>query len=222
LAASASPEAPPPAPTPKSPRPGAPSTKARKTARRRRLLIEYAVIIVVAVALALLVQAYAVKPYRIPSGSMENTLAIGDRVFVNRFIYHFRSVHRGDIVVFREPGNGPEAGTVLIKRVIGLPGDIITLRGGSVYIDGRRLTEPYVRRQQNPDGTQGPEPTDPFADGMPWALTGPYKVPSGDYFMMGDNRTDSGDSRQFGPVPHGNIIGQAFLIYWPLNRIRFL
>jgi signal peptidase I len=153
---------------------------------------------------------------------MENTLMIGDRVFVNRFIYHFRSVHRGDVVVFREPASGPEAGTVLIKRVIGLPGDTISLKGGFVYINGYRLSEPYVRRQQNPDGTQGPEPTDAFADGMPWALTRPYKVPPGDYFMMGDNRTDSGDSREFGPVPHGNIIGQAFLIYWPLNRIRIL
>jgi len=80
--------------------------KVDKAARRRRLFIEYAVIIVVAVGLALLVQAYVVKPYRIPSGSMENTLLIGDRVFVNRFIYHFRGVHRGDIVVFREPGSG--------------------------------------------------------------------------------------------------------------------
>jgi signal peptidase I len=200
----------------------APPSRAAKTARRRRLIIEYAIIIVVAVGLALLVQAYAVKPYRIPSGSMENTLMVGDRVFVNRFIYHFRSVHRGDIVVFREPGNGPGSGTVLIKRVIGLPGDVITLHSGSVYINQRRLSEPYVRPQRNTDGTLGPEPTLPFQDGMPYALAAPYTVPSGHYFMMGDNRTDSGDSRQFGPLPKGNIIGGAFLIYWPLNRIRIL
>jgi signal peptidase I len=219
---SQTPQGPSQAQTPQPPIHPAPPSQAQKAARRRRLIIEYAIIIVVAVGLALLVQAYAVKPYRIPSGSMENTLMVGDRVFVNRFIYHFRSVHRGDIVVFREPGSGPDAGTVLIKRVIGLPGDTITLKGDRVYINGRALSEPYVRLQQNPDGTYGPEPTRAFPDGTPWALAGPYPVPAGNYFMMGDNRTDSGDSRQFGPLPRGDIIGQAFLIYWPLNRIRIL
>jgi signal peptidase I len=215
-------QTPPSSPRPEPPARQASPTKAQKAARRRRLVIEYAIIIAVAVGLALLVQAYVVKPYRIPSGSMENTLMIGDRVFVNRFIYHFRSVHRGDIVVFREPGNGPDAGTVLIKRVIGLPGDTITLHSGSVYINGKRLSEPYVRPQRNANGTLGPEPTLAFSDGEPYALVSPYKVPAGDYFMMGDNRTDSGDSRQFGPMPRSDIIGEAFLIYWPLNRLRIL
>jgi signal peptidase I len=215
-------QAPSPRPKPESQARQAPPTKAEKAARRRRLVIEYVIIIAVAVGLALLVQAYVVKPYRIPSGSMENTLMVGDRVFVNRFIYHFRSVHRGDIVVFREPGSGPDAGTVLIKRVIGLPGDVISLQGGSVYVNGKRLSEPYVRQQRNPDGTFSPEPTIHFDGGMPFALAGPYRVPAGDYFMMGDNRTDSGDSRQFGPMPRSDIIGEAFLIYWPLNRLRIL
>jgi signal peptidase I len=212
----------PPRPSPESQARQAPPSKAQKVARRRRLVIEYAIIIAVAVGLALLVQAYAVKPYRIPSGSMENTLMVGDRVFVNRFIYHFRSVHRGDIVVFREPGSGLDAGTVLIKRVIGLPGDVISLKSGSVYINGKRLSEPYVRPQRNPDGTFSPEPSLAFSDGQPYALVRPYPVPAGSYFMMGDNRTDSGDSRQFGPMPRTAIIGEAFLIYWPLNRLRIL
>jgi len=214
-----------------------------KAARRRRLFIEYAVIIVVAVGLALLVQAYVVKPYRIPSGSMENTLLIGDRVFVNRFIYHFRGVHRGDIVVFREPGSGPDAGTVLIKRVVGLPGDVLSVRlvpgltaddqaVYRLYVNGKQADEPFVRhydagvvvRQgaQTLSPSAVAESTSPFSDGEPYELAAPYRVPPGDYFMMGDNRTDSGDSRQFGPLPHANIIGQAFLIYWPLNRIRIL
>jgi signal peptidase I len=215
-------QSPPPKPKPEPQARQVAPTKAQKAARLRRLVIEYVIIIAVAVGLALLVQAYAVKPYRIPSGSMENTLMVGDRVFVNRFIYHFRSVHRGDIVVFREPGNGQDAGTVLIKRVVGLPGDKISLLNGFVYINGKRLSEPYVRPQRNPDGTYSPEPTLHFDDGMPYDLAAPYRVPAGTYFMMGDNRTDSGDSRQFGPMPSANIIGEAFLIYWPLNRLRIL
>jgi signal peptidase I len=216
-------QSPPPDPRPQQPARQAPPSRAQKAARRRRLVIEYAIIVAVAVGLALLVQAYVVKPYRIPSGSMENTLMIGDRVFVNRFIYHFRGVHRGDIVVFREPGSGPEAGTVLIKRVIGLPGDVITLKSGSVYINGKRLSEPYVRPQRDANGKIiGPEPTSSFDGGMPYALGEAYRVPAGSYFMMGDNRTDSGDSRQFGPMPRSDIIGEAFLIYWPLNRLRIL
>ena len=233
----------PPRPKPEPQARQAPPSKAQKAARRRRLVIEYVIIIAVAVGLALLVQAYAVKPYRIPSGSMENTLMVGDRVFVNRFIYHFRGVHRGDIVVFREPGSGPDAGTVLIKRVIGLPGDLLSLHkvpgltagGEQVYrlwVNGKLANEPFVRHYDDAitvqQGTQTltsstvAESTSPFSDGMPYALVVPYRVPAGTYFMMGDNRTDSGDSRQFGPMPSADIIGEAFLIYWPLNRLRIL
>lgn len=188
-------------------------TPDQKRARRRRLVIEYVIIAAVAVLVAVLVQAYIVKPYRIPSESMETTLVPGDRVFVNRFIYHFKDVERANIVVFRAPGTG----VVLIKRAIGLPGDKISLADGRVYINGRRISEPYVRRIA---GQQ--VPTDPFANGRPWSLALPYRVPSGNYFMMGDNRIDSGDSRDFGPVPKSDVIGGAFFIYWPLNRIRIL
>lgn len=166
-----------------------------------------------AIGIALLVQAYLVKPYRIPSESMLDTLHPGDRVFVNRFIHHFRDVRRGEIVVFKAPGSG----LVLIKRVVGLPGETITLRDGHVFVDGRQLQEPYVRRVAGEA-----EPTEPFPTGMAWALAAPYKVPQGSYFMMGDNRTDSGDSREFGPVSRDRVIGSAFFIYWPVNRIRIL
>jgi signal peptidase I len=188
-------------------------TPEERRARRRRLVIEYVVIAAVAVLVAVLVQAYIVKPYRIPSESMETTLTPGDRVFVNRFIYHFKDIARGNIVVFKAPNTG----IVLIKRAIGLPGDEIALKDGRVYINGRRIGEPYVRRI---NGQQ--VPTDPFANGRPWSLALPYKVPPGHYFMMGDNRIDSGDSRDFGPVPKSDVIGDAFFIYWPLNRIRIL
>jgi signal peptidase I len=175
-----------------------------------RTILEYAILAVVAIAVALLIQAYLVKPYRIPSGSMENTLLIGDRVLVDRVTWDFASPKRGDIVVFHLP----TVGTVLIKRIIGLPGDVVSLKQGAVYINGRRLAEPYVRLDKGQ-----PEPTDPFSNGLAWSLQTPYRVPAGDYFVMGDNRTDSGDSRDFGPVPRSAMVGRAFARYWPPRRI---
>jgi len=175
-----------------------------------KAVLEYVVLAVVAVAVALLVQAFLVKPYRIPSASMEDTLMVGDRVLVDRISWRFGEPQRGDIVVFRPPFDGP----VLIKRIVGMPGDTISLADGHVYINGQRLNEPYVRRLNG-----RPVPTEPFANGLPWSLARPYKVPAGSYFMMGDNRIDSGDSREFGPVPRDQLIGRAFARYWPPGRI---
>jgi signal peptidase I len=183
---------------------------ARVTGSRSRTIVEYAVLAVVAVAVALLIQAFLVKPYRIPSESMENTLLIGDRVLVDRVSWRFSEPKRGDITVFHPPFDGP----VLIKRIIGMPGDEVSLSDGSVYINGLRLNEPYVRRVAG-----RPERTDPFSNGLPWALVKPYTVPPDSYFMMGDNRTDSGDSREFGPVSRGQLVGRAFGRYWPPARI---
>jgi signal peptidase I len=182
----------------------------RKTSTGRTIL-EYVVLAVVAIAVALLIQAFLVKPYRIPSESMEDTLLIGDRVLVDRVSWRFSQPERGDIVVFHPPFAGP----VLIKRIVGMPGDEISLRDGVVYVDGNPLDEPYVRIG---DGG-GPEPTEPFDNGLPWSLQEPYTVPDGNYFVMGDNRTDSGDSREFGPVPRGQLVGQAFARYWPPGRV---
>ena len=181
-----------------------------RTASRGRTIVEYVVLAVVAVAVALLIQAFLVKPYRIPSASMEDTLLIGDRVLVDRISWRFSQPERGDIVVFHPPSDG----TVLIKRIIGLPNDEISLSGGFVYINGRRLDEPYVRRV---DGRQ--EPSEPFSNGLPWSLQEPYKMPAGSYFVMGDNRTDSGDSREFGPIKREQFVGRAFAKYWPPGRI---
>lgn len=181
-----------------------------RTASRGRTIVEYVVLAVVAVAVALLIQAFLVKPYRIPSASMEDTLLIGDRVLVDRISWRFSQPERGDIVVFHPPVGG----SVLIKRIIGLPNDEISLRGGFVYINGRRLDEPYVRRV---DG--GQEPSAPFSNGLPWSLQEPYKAPAGSYFVMGDNRTDSGDSREFGPIKREQFVGRAFARYWPPGRI---
>jgi len=125
-----------------------------------RTVVEYVILAVIAIAVALLIQAFLVKPYRIPSASMEDTLMIGDRVLVDRVSWRFSDPVRGDIVVFHPPFDGP----VLIKRVIGLPGDEIALKGGKVYVNGTLLDEPYVRRI---NGEQ--EPTQPFSNGLPWA-----------------------------------------------------
>jgi len=181
-----------------------------RSASRRRVVLEYVILAVVAIAMALLIQAFLVKPYRIPSESMENTLLIGDRVLVDRISWRFSEPERGDIVVFHPPGPGP----VLIKRIVGMPGDTLALRDGAVYVDGRRLSEPYVRHVDD-----RPEPTEPFDTGLSWALQQPCKVPVGSYFLMGDNRTDSKDSRDFGPVARGKLVGRAFARYWPPGRL---
>jgi len=184
--------------------------KGGKKGSTSRTIIEYVVLAVVAIAVALLIQAFLVKPYRIPSESMENTLLIGDRVLVDRISWRFSDPKRGDIVVFHPPFSGP----VLIKRIIGMPGDVISLSEGAVYINGKPLSEPYVRKVNGK-----PEPSEPFSNGLPWSLQQPFKVPAGSYFLMGDNRTDSGDSRDFGPIARDQFVGRAFARYWPPGRI---
>lgn len=183
---------------------------------RRHTILEYVLITAGAIVLALLIQAFVVKPYKIPSASMSPTLEVGDRVLVNRLAYHLRQPHRGDIIVF----NSPTLHMTLIKRIIGLPGDTISLHDGLVYINGKRLNEPYLRQANGsytptvPAVTSGPP--------QPWSLDRPYTVPAGQYFVMGDNRTDSDDSRYWGPVSRSDLIGVAFFRYWPLNRLAGL
>jgi signal peptidase I len=188
--------------------------------RRRQIhpLVELVLILACAFGLWYVVNGWVVKPYRIPSASMEPTLMIGDRVLVSRFIYRFHPPHRFDIVVFHPPGSGAnvyrgagsEASVTYIKRVVGLPGETVIVKRNSVTVceqpgkDCHVLDESFL-----PPHTQ---------EGQ----IGTYQVPNGDYFMMGDNRADSQDSRAWGPLPAKNIIGEAFATYWPLNRIRTL
>jgi signal peptidase I len=189
---------------------GTPTGKRDTSGSTGRTILEYAVLAVVAVTVALLIQAFLVKPYRIPSESMENTLLIGDRVLVDRVSWRFSEPQRGDVVVFHPPFDGP----VLIKRIIGLPGDSVSLEDGSVYINGQRLQESYVRRVAGEA-----VPTEPFDNGLPWSLQKAYSVPPDSYLVMGDNRIDSGDSREFGPVARDQLVGHAFARYWPPGRI---
>ena len=185
-----------------------------------RVTIDWIVTIVGAIAIVLAIKAWIVNPYRIPSSSMEPTLhcakpasgcetGFSDRVLANRFIYRFRDPERGDIVVFETPPAARArcgAGGTFVKRLIGLPGERLELRSEKglsyVYINGKKLDEPYIG--QNRRDTRGPEN---------------FRVPPGQYFMMGDNRAQSCDSREWGTVPRENLIGKVFATYWPPNRI---
>jgi signal peptidase I len=192
-------------------------------------LIELVVTVAVAVALALLIQAFIVKPYRIPSGSMLPTLHIGQRVLANRLVV---DPGVGSIVVFHPPkgadpqpavcGNPNQGGSsstacdtptpqessqTFIKRVVGLPGDHISIRNGDAYRNGVKENAPYAAPCGDAEGCN-----------MPNTIV----VPPGDYFMMGDNRGFSDDSRFWGPVPSKWLIGIAFFTYWPPDRVGFL
>jgi signal peptidase I len=194
--------------------------------------IELVVIVAVAVALAFLIQAFLVKPYRIPSPSMEPTLKVGQRVLVDRIGTHFGDPSIGDIVVFHPPkgadpqppvcgnltegtlGGAPcgvptpqRSSQTFIKRVVAGPGDTVSIIGGHAIVNGQRQKDGYIA----PCASAG-------ACTFPKTIT----VPSGEYFMMGDNRGRSDDSRFWGPVPKRWIIGGAFFTYWPPDRIGFL
>jgi signal peptidase I len=182
--------------------------------------LEYAAIVVVAVLVALAVQAWLLKPYRIPSGSMLDTLRPGDRVLVNRVVYHLREPERGDVIVFQYPED-PEV--VFIKRVVGVPGDVLEVRDGRLYVNGGKVAEPYVHRtggRIDPTVAQATVAGSTMHD--PWSLAEPYRIPEGSYFVMGDNRTDSDDSRDWGTVPRTAIVGEGLATYWPFSRLRTL
>ncbi len=183
--------------------------------RRAHWMREGAVVVVVALAVALLLRTFVVQTFFIPSGSMEPTLQIGDRILVNKLSYHLHPVHRGDIVVFSRPPaencGGPEVND-LVKRVIGLPGETLSLSGGYVAIDGKRLNETWLPRSALGTTAQGPV-------GDASNLASPYQVPADSYFVMGDNRVNSCDSRYWGTIPKGLIVGKVEVRVWPLNSI---
>ena len=200
---------------------------ARRLPQPWRTIVDWAVTIAGAIAIVLLIKAVVVNPYRIPSSSMEPTLhcarpaqdceaRFSDRVLANRFIYRFRDPKRGEIVVFKTPDAAKikcGAGGTFVKRIIGLPGEKLQVRvirgNGYVFINGRRLNEPYIQPIRRTQASQYPPGG------------GAFTVPKDNYFMMGDNRSASCDSRFWGTVPRGNIIGKVFLTYWPPNRLSF-
>ncbi len=187
-------------------------------------LVELAMILAVAVGLALGIQAFLVKPFRIPSESMVPTLEINQRVLVDRVSYRFSKPGRGDVVVFKPPAGADDnrcaiqhssesacprattdrSKTNFIKRVVAVGGDRLKVVDGQVYINGRRQREPYAR---------------PSSECSICNLPDEIRIPKGQYFMMGDNRGESADSREWGPIPEDWMIGQAFATYWPPSKI---
>lgn len=163
--------------------------------------------IVIAFILAFLIRTFVVQAFYIPSGSMKPNLQIGDRILAYKFLYGLKNVKRGDIIVFKFPLNPRKD---FIKRVIGLPGDIIKVENKEIYVNGKQLSEPYI--------VHG----DKWNSGFPRDEYPPTPVPAGSLFMLGDNRDSSDDSRYWGFVPAKNIVGEAFLVYWPLWRIRIM
>jgi signal peptidase I len=217
------------------PRRGAETGKKRSKSTTSSI-VELLVIIAIALGLALGIQAFVVKPYRIPSGSMEPTLSVGQRVLVNRLGMDFGKPHVGEIAVFHppvgaqetsgEPKCGPSPHVVadgtsacsepvpakssvnFIKRIVAGPGDVISIVEGHVVRNGVREKDTYIR----PCAEREAKCNFPT----------PIRVPAGHWFMMGDNRGDSDDSRFWGPVPTSWIIGGAFATYWPIDRIGLL
>ena len=182
-----------------------------------RVAIDWVVTIVGAVAIVLAIKQWVVNPYRIPSSSMEPTLhcaepmpgclsGFSDRVLANRFIYRFRDPERGEIVVFETPDKAFEtcgAGGTFVKRIVGLPGERLVQENGELTVNGQRMNEEYLA---NPRNLGRDFERDLRAD---------------EYFMMGDNRTSSCDSRDWGPVTREALIGPVFAVYWPPQRIGF-
>jgi signal peptidase I len=177
-------------------------------------VIEWGLVIGGAVILAILVKVFLLQAFFIPSASMYPTLQTGDRVLVNKLSYKLHDVNRGDVVVFERPPSETATDIPdLIKRVIGLPGEQVVIEAGHVYINGGKLDETYL-----PDGVTTTAENAPNK----CPREDPCVVPEGDVWVMGDNRNDSKDSRYFGPIDEDTIVGRAFVIVWPLNRVGLL
>jgi len=165
-------------------------------------------VVAVALLVSFLVRTYVFQTFYIPSGSMEPTLQIGDRIVVSKLSVEFGTIHRGDILVFKAPvGVQSACGdnvADLVKRVIGLPGDHLTSKGNTIYVNGHVLKQPWTH-------------VEPLSRSI-----GEVTVPANHYFMMGDNEPYSCDSRFWGTIPRSSIIGKAFVRIWPLSRLGFL
>ena len=180
-----------------------------------RWVIEWALILMAVLVCTVLLRTYAVQSFYIPSPSMVPTLQVGDRIVVNKLSYDLHGVHRGDIVVFKRPPLELQNFPDLVKRVVGLPGESVSTQNGHVYINGRLLSEPWL-----PPGTTSYTGALPDSQHPQFNMPGPVAVPSGQYFVMGDNRTDSEDSRFFGPIQKSLIVGRSVAVIWPLNHSR--
>jgi|TARA_B100000686_G_C16793696_1_gene980647 signal peptidase I len=184
--------------------------------RTRKSVVEWTIVLVGAIGLALIIKAFLFQAYYIPSPSMNPTLLEGDRILVNKLSYDLHSVNRGDLIVFSTPEK-TESSDDLIKRVIGLPGEFVTVEDGRIEIDGGLLLEPYLPLQTEINSFSSPI----NCVNRPEESAG-CRVPADHVFVMGDNRSNSRDSRFFGPVPTEDIEGRAFIRIWPFGDFKRL
>jgi signal peptidase I len=188
--------------------------------RKKSTFREYYEALLIAVIFVNFARIFVFQAFKIPTGSMEDNLKIGDHIIVNKFIYGpdgsglltkvfpIRDIHRGDIIVFRYP---LQPDTDFVKRVIGMPGDVIEIRDKKVSVNGKQLTEPYVIHVDPQTYPMQPALPEPYRSRDQF---GPYTVAPNSYFAMGDNRDRSSDSRYWGTVPRSMIKGRAFIVYW--------
>jgi len=179
-----------------------PNEENRSLPHLRRELRTWTRDLAVALGLALVIIIFLYQPVKVEGTSMAPLLSDQERIFINKFVYRFEPIERGDVVVFWYPLDRTKS---FIKRVVGLPGETIEIRGGHLFIDGTELMEPYVPAR--------------YLDGSNY---GPRVIPPGEYFVMGDHRDSSNDSRVFGPVPRQLIYGKAVFAYWPVNHFGSL
>lgn len=165
-------------------------------------------IVVFAIALAWLLRTFVVQPYEIPSSSMETTIMVDDKVFSEKVTYYFSDIQPGDIITFEDT---EVPGRILIKRAIATGGQTIDLVDGFVRVNGKAVNEPYVNNKR----------TDPLTTTLV-DISYPYTIPEGQVWVMGDNRTNSKDSRYFGPVEESRVTGRGFLVYWPFENFGLL
>ncbi len=168
--------------------------------KKKHPVREFVESIIVAIALAMFIIVFVVQGFYIPSGSMRMTLLEGDRILVNKFLYRFSEPANGDVIVFKFP---PDPKRTFIKRIIAHGGQKIEVRDNTLFVDGNSIDEPYRNSVDQID-------------------FGPVEVPLGHYFVMGDNRNESDDSRYWGFVPDDNVVGKAFVVYFPLGRLGLL
>lgn len=174
-------------------------------------LVDWGITLGVPIVLALFVHAFVLEAFIVPTGSMLNTIQLDDRVWAEKVSYRFASPKPGEVILFNSP---TEEGVTLLKRVIATEGQEVDLVDGKVVVDGTPLDEPYVEGKPS-------YPLDHHAPNIE-PISYPYVVPKGHVWLMGDNRTNSLDSRYYGAIPTSSVIGRAFCTYWPLDHARFL
>lgn len=173
-------------------------------------IFEWVVIIALAIGASFVIRAYVAEVYEVPSGSMLETIQLGDRVLGEKITYRGSTPKYGDVVTFSDP---EKAGTILIKRVIAVSGQTVSFSDGSVYIDGVKLDESYT-------GGKPTEELSRHSSILASAISYPYTVPDGYVWVMGDNRTNSLDSRYFGPIPVSSVTSRAVCIFWPISDAK--